>query len=360
MEWGVTLPHLGHIATRDALIEFSTAVDDLGFNSGWASDHVCWPAEFVSQYPYSDDGSFPAPPKTGWLDPIGTLQFVAAVTQNLRLGFSVLILPYRPPVETAKRLATIDVLSGGRLILGVGVGWMREEAEVLGMPWDRRGKRSDEQLEVFRTLFSEDDPSYDGEFYSFPVVGFEPKPVQNPVPVWVGGNSVAAYRRVAQFGHGFHAAFETLDDIASGWAAVGEACDAAEPRPQRDHPLAALLPGPGCSHEASRVSRRQHRADDRKRRPSGRDWRNTPGARPGRSRRRRGPSRRSARIHVRRRPALRLTLGRTRANAAEAGVAVRRRRAEVSRGLRSARAERRGQSAAAARPPDADAGGVDS
>ena len=227
MEWGVTLPHLGHIATRDALIEFSTAVDDLGFNSGWASDHVCWPAEFVSQYPYSDDGSFPAPPKTGWLDPIGTLQFVAAVTQNLRLGFSVLILPYRPPVETAKRLATIDVLSGGRLILGVGVGWMREEAEVLGMPWDRRGKRSDEQLEVFRTLFSEDDPSYDGEFYSFPAVGFEPKPVQNPVPVWVGGNSVAAYRRVAQFGHGFHAAFETLDDVASGWAAVGEECEAA-------------------------------------------------------------------------------------------------------------------------------------
>ncbi len=227
MEWGVTLPHLGHIATRDALIEFSTAVDDLGFNSGWASDHVCWPAELVSQYPYSDDGSFPAPPKTGWLDPIGTLQFVAAVTQNLRLGFSVLILPYRPPVETAKRLVTIDVLSGGRLILGVGVGWMREEAEVLGMPWDRRGKRSDEQLEVFRTLFSEDDPSYDGEFYSFPSVGFEPKPVQRPVPVWVGGNSAAAYRRVAQFGHGFHAAFETLDDVASGWAAVGEQCDAA-------------------------------------------------------------------------------------------------------------------------------------
>ena len=227
MEWGVTLPHLGHIATRDALIEFSTAVDDLGFDSGWASDHVCWPAEFVSQYPYSDDGSFPAPPKTGWLDPIGTLQFVAAVTQNLRLGFSVLILPYRPPVETAKRLATIDVLSSGRLILGVGVGWMREEAEVLGMPWDRRGKRSDEQLEVFQRLFGEADPSYDGEFYSFPTVGFEPKPVQDPVPVWVGGNSAAAYRRVAQFGHGFHAAFETLDEVAAGWAAVGEECDVA-------------------------------------------------------------------------------------------------------------------------------------
>ena len=152
MEWGVTLPHLGRVGTRDGLIAFSSEVDRLGFASGWASDHVCWPAELVSQYPYSDDGSFPAPPKTGWLDPIGTLLFVAAVTENLRLGFSVLILPYRPPVETAKRLATIDVLSNGRLILGVGVGWMREEAEVLGMPWDRRGKRSDEQLEVFSTL----------------------------------------------------------------------------------------------------------------------------------------------------------------------------------------------------------------
>ncbi len=227
MEWGVTLPHLGHVGTRDGLIKFASEVDQLGFASGWASDHVCWPAELVSHYPYTDDGSFPAPPKTGWLDPIGTLQFVAAVTENLRLGFSVLILPYRPPVETAKRLATIDVLSNGRLILGVGVGWMREEAEVLGMPWDRRGKRSDEQLEVFRTLFSEDDPSFDGEFYSFPTVGFEPKPVQDPVPVWVGGNSAAAYRRVARYGHGFHAAFEPLDDVMTGWAQVGEACDAA-------------------------------------------------------------------------------------------------------------------------------------
>lgn len=227
MEWGVTLPHLGRIGSRDGLITFASEVDRLGFASGWASDHVCWPAELVSKYPYSDDGSFPAPPKTGWLDPIGTLLFVAAVTENLRLGFSVLILPYRPPVETAKRLATIDVLSNGRLILGVGVGWMREEAEVLGMPWDRRGKRSDEQLEVFRTLFTEDDPSFDGEFYSFPAVGFEPKPVQDPVPVWVGGNTAAAYRRVAQHGHGFHAAFETVDEVAAGWSGVGEACDAA-------------------------------------------------------------------------------------------------------------------------------------
>ncbi len=226
MEWGVTLPHLGRVGTRDGLITFASEVDRLGFDSGWTSDHVCWPAALVSKYPYSDDGSFPAPPKTGWLDPIGTLLFVAAVTERLRLGFSVLILPYRPPVETAKRLATIDVLSNGRLILGVGVGWMREEAEVLGMPWDRRGKRSDEQIEVFRTLFTERDPSFGGEFYAFDPVGFEPKPIQDPVPIWVGGNSAAAYKRVAQYGHGFHAAFETIEDVASGWNQVGLACDA--------------------------------------------------------------------------------------------------------------------------------------
>ena len=207
------------------MLRFCSEVERMGFAAGWVSDHVCWPSEFISQYPYSDDGSFPAPTKTGWLDPIGTLTFAAAITQTLRLGFSVLILPYRPPVATAKQLATIDVLSQGRLILGVGVGWMREEAEVLGMPWDRRGKRSDEQLEIFETLFSQPDPSFTGEFYAFPEVGFEPKPVQNPVPVWVGGNTPAAFRRVARYGHGFHAAFEPLTVVSAQWEQVGAACE---------------------------------------------------------------------------------------------------------------------------------------
>ncbi len=235
------------------MLEFAAEVERLGFCSGWVSDHVCWPAEFASKYPYSDDGKFPAPPTTGWLDPFGTLLFVAAVTEKLRLGFSVLILPYRPPVETAKRLATIDVLSQGRLILGVGVGWMQEEAEVLGMPWDRRGKRCDEQLRVFDTLFFDDNPSFDGEFYSFPAVGFEPKPVQNPVPIWVGGNTSAAYRRAARCGHGFHAAFEPLHDVASGWEQVVAACE-AEGRDQHEITLSLryyLDPASGMKPEIS-------------------------------------------------------------------------------------------------------------
>ena len=231
MDWGVHLPHLGRNVGRESLMGFAQEVDRLGFHSGWTSDHVCWPADVSSKYPYTDDGSFPATPDMGWLDPIGTLQFLAACTENLRLGFTVLILPYRPPVATAKQLATIDVLSGGRLILGVGVGWMKEEADVLGMPWDNRGARSDEQLEIFERLFYDEHPSYDGAYYAFPEVGFEPKPIQQPVPIWVGGHTAAAFRRTARFGHAFHAAFQPLETVAEEWAAVQEACESRDRDP---------------------------------------------------------------------------------------------------------------------------------
>ena len=220
------LPHLGRDVGRDSLIEFAQTAEKIGIHSAWASDHVCWPTQFESKYPYSRDGSFPAPSGLGWLDPIGTLLFVAGCTEQIRLGFTVLILPYRQPVATAKQLATIDVVSEGRLILGVGVGWMREEAQVLGMPWDNRGRRSDEQLEIFEALFQEETPSYDGTYYSFPQVRFEPKPIQQPLPVWVGGNSPAAFRRTARFGHAFHAAFEPLDVVEKEWEQVREACEA--------------------------------------------------------------------------------------------------------------------------------------
>jgi probable F420-dependent oxidoreductase len=226
MDWGVHLPHLGRDVGRDSLIGFAQTAEQIGIHSAWASDHVCWPAQFESKYPYSSDGSFPAPSGLGWLDPIGTLLFVAGCTEQIRLGFTVLILPYRQPVATAKQLATIDVVSEGRLILGVGVGWMREEAQVLGMPWDNRGRRSDEQLEIFEALFQEETPSYDGTYYSFPQVRFEPKPIQQPLPVWVGGNSPAAFRRTARFGHAFHAAFEPLDVVEKEWEQVREACEA--------------------------------------------------------------------------------------------------------------------------------------
>jgi probable F420-dependent oxidoreductase len=226
MDWGIHLPHLGRQVDRQTLMSFAKEAERLGCHSAWVSDHICWPADIASKYPYTDDGSFGPSTDMGWLDAISTLTFVAACTETMRLGSTVLILPYRPPVQTAKQFASLDVLSGGRAILGVGVGWMAEEAAVLGMPWDKRGARSDEQLEIFHRLFTEDKPSFDGEFYQFPPVGFEPKPVQKPLPVWVGGSSPAAFRRVARFGHAFHAAFQPREEVAEAWAGVHRACEA--------------------------------------------------------------------------------------------------------------------------------------
>lgn len=226
MQYGVHLPQLGRTADRRTLIEWAEEADRLGLHSGWVSDHVAWPREIESKYPYTDDGSFPGGFDMPWLDPLGTLMFVAARTERLKLGTTVLILGYRPPVLTAKFWASLDVLSEGRTLLGVGVGWMKEEFDVLGMPYDHRGARGDEQLEVFDRLFSNANPSFDGRFYQFPEIGFSPKPVQSPVPIWVGGNSDAAFRRTARYGHCFHAAFQKRATVVEEWAAVRAACEA--------------------------------------------------------------------------------------------------------------------------------------
>jgi len=222
MDWGIHLPHLGRQATRRNVIDFAQHAEALGFHSGWVSDHVAWPRDIQSKYPYSDDGSFAPPMDMPWLDPIGTMFFVAGCTEKLLLGPTVLILGYRPPVLTAKAIASLDALSEGRVILGVGVGWMREEFEVIGMPYDHRGKRADEQLEMFASLFSDANPSYHGEFYDVPEIGFAPKPVQARIPIWVGGDSEPAYRRTARFGDAFHAAFQKVEEVQAGWARVRE------------------------------------------------------------------------------------------------------------------------------------------
>lgn len=203
-------------------MEFLAEGERLGLHSGWVSDHVAWPAKIEANYPYSDDGAFPAPNDMAWLDPIGTLLFAAACTETMMLGQTVLIMGYRPPVQTAKLIATLDRLSEGRAILGAGVGWMKEEFEVLGMPFDHRGARADEQLEIFDKLFTEEIPSYDGRFYSFPEIKFEPKPIQEHVPVWIGGSSDPAFRRVVRFGDCYHAAFQPIETVKKDWARIQE------------------------------------------------------------------------------------------------------------------------------------------
>ena len=226
MLWGIHLPHLGRQVNARAIETFACEAERLGCHSVWVSDHVCWPnlSHIESKYPYAQDGEFLVSPDKDWLDAIGTLFFVASLTRTVKLATSVLILPYRPPVTTAKQIASLDVLSGGRVILGIGVGWMEEEARILGMPWNRRGRRSDEQLLAFRTLFEDPTPTFKGEFYQFENVGFEPKPLQRPLPVWVGGASQHAFERTAQFGQAFHAAFQPISEVAAAWSAIHAVC----------------------------------------------------------------------------------------------------------------------------------------
>ena len=150
--------------------------------------------EYASSYPYADDGRIPAPPGTGLLEPLNTLSFLAAHTTTVRLGTAMVLLPQRNPVYTAKEVATLDWLSDGRVDLGIGVGWLEEEFRAVNVPWPQRGRRTDEYLEVLRTLWTDDTSQFEGEFYSLNPCQMFPKPVQSPVPIHIGGESDAALR----------------------------------------------------------------------------------------------------------------------------------------------------------------------
>jgi probable F420-dependent oxidoreductase len=202
---GCTLPTAGPAAEPGALGALAQTAEALGFDSIWISDHVVVPERIDSSYPYSLDGRFPTSPDEPYLDPISTLSFMAGRTSRIRLGTHVLILPYRHPLLTAKMIATLDNLSGGRIDFGIGVGWMREEFEALGeSTYDRRGAATDEQLRILKKVWTEGVTSYDGEFWSFPRLGVLPMPVQKPhPPIWVGGHSKAARRRIAHFADGW-------------------------------------------------------------------------------------------------------------------------------------------------------------
>jgi len=227
MEFGVHLPDAGRDPSRDAMIRIATAAEELGYSSVWSSDHIAWPdpATLQSKYPYADDNSGFPEAGSAWLDCIGTLQFVAGITERVLLGTTVLILGYRGAVQQAKGWATLDHLSNGRAIMGVGVGWMQEEFEAIDRPWDNRGARADETLEVFRALFSEGLASYEGRWTQFQNIGFSPKPVDNHIPVWVGGHSQAAFKRTARFGDAFHSAFAPPALLAEQWKTVESECE---------------------------------------------------------------------------------------------------------------------------------------
>lgn len=206
MDFGVHLPQVGPLAGREGVLAVARKAEELGFHSLWVSDHVVIPRGMTTPYPGRPDGRFPVPPEMPFLEPLATLLFAAAATERIRLGTSVLVITVRNPVLTAKQLATLDVLSGGRLILGAGAGWLAEEFQALDMPFGKLGPRMNEYLEVIRRCWTEDDPSFEGRFYRLGNVGFYPKPLQRPHPrIWVGGWAQGALRRAARYGDAWHA-----------------------------------------------------------------------------------------------------------------------------------------------------------
>ena len=214
MQFGLGLPSTGEAASGANLIRFAQRADDLGFESLWCGDHILLPTAGTNQYPYTADGSFPRDASVGFLETLTVLAYVASATQRIRLGSTVIILPYRNPIVQAKMFATLDVLSGGRVICGVGVGWLEKEFDSLGVPYADRGPMSDEFLQIFQTLWTQADPVFQGKYYHFDGMQFYPKPVQDPLPIWVGGHSRRAIRRAIVYGHAWHPTRQTPDFVA--------------------------------------------------------------------------------------------------------------------------------------------------
>jgi probable F420-dependent oxidoreductase len=190
------------IEGEDAL-EICRRAESLGFESVWGGEHVIIPTSIESRYPYTADGKIPATPETPIPDPLIWLAFVASVAPTLRLGTCILIVPQRNPLVLAKELATLDRLSDGRVELGLGVGWMREEFDALGVPWERRGARNDEYVAAMRALWAGPEVEFHGEFVDFPLVTCSPRPVNGSIPILVGGDTPRALRRAVEIADGY-------------------------------------------------------------------------------------------------------------------------------------------------------------
>jgi len=222
LKHGIIFANTMTFSGREGLTTLARGAEEVGFESLWTVEHVVFPTGYESAYPYDKSGRMPMRPDTDLPDPLIWLTWVAAVTETLRIGTGILILPQRNPLVLAKELSTLDALSGGRVELGVGVGWLREEFDALGIPFEGRGARNDEHIEVMRALWDGDDASHHGELFSFDDISVNPKPARGRVPIHIGGHTEAAARRAGRIGDGFFPGkgdLPTLIDIVRQTAA---------------------------------------------------------------------------------------------------------------------------------------------
>jgi len=220
---GLFVPLANPFATPAFLTRLGAAAEERRFSSLWVAEHIVLFDDYASRYPYADDGRIPAGGESGLLEPFGVLAFLAACTSRIRLGTGICIVPQRNPVYTAKQVANVDWLSGGRLDFGVGIGWLAEEFAAVGAPFARRAARCREYLEVMRHLWVDPVSEYDGDLYRLPACRHYPKPVQVPhPPIHFGGESDAALRRVADLGQGWYGFNLTPEEVPGRLAFLDE------------------------------------------------------------------------------------------------------------------------------------------
>jgi probable F420-dependent oxidoreductase len=221
-------------ATAEGLAELGRQAEERGYDSVWMAEHVVMFDDYAREYPYAEDGTFPAPADAGLPEPLTALGFLAGVTERIRLGTGICLLPQRNPVYTAKEVANVDWLSGGRVDFGIGVGWQREEFAAVDVPFEQRGARTDDYLGVLKALWTEEVSAFHGEHYDLPDCRMYPKPVQSPhPPIHVGGESAAAMRRVARHGDGWYTFNRDPDDLTEALTDLDRAL-AAEGRDRAD------------------------------------------------------------------------------------------------------------------------------
>jgi len=219
MEFGLFLPVSGRSATRATLQEYAQFAERLGFQQLWAAERLVIPWTIETAYPYAEGATFIVPPDRPFLESLTVLAFLAGCTERIKLGVSVLVLPYRHPLHWARAVATIDVLSEGRFTLGVGVGWMREEFDALNASFTARGRVSDEQLQILRTVLTQEHCTFEGQYFRFRDIAFRPKA---RFPIWVGGEGPAAQKRAARFGDAWFPYFVRITpiELAQRWQNV--------------------------------------------------------------------------------------------------------------------------------------------
>jgi probable F420-dependent oxidoreductase len=225
--------------------------ESAGFESAWVPDHLVLPEQLPATYLYSADGVPPIPATTAVYDPWVLLGAMAAVTETIRLGTAVYVLPLRHPLITARGVLTVDRLSRGRVTLGAGVGWLTEEFDVVGLDPRTRGRRADEIVGLLRRLWTDDVIEHDGEFYQLPPVHFEPKPFQKPIPIEIGGSSPAALRRAGRIGDGWiEIGSRDVQEFAERLRVVRDARAAAGRDELPFLVTGAIDPGDGPDHAA--------------------------------------------------------------------------------------------------------------